>query len=126
MLRVNMRYRMVSREVHILLLEAVSLRALINSGAEFGVNECLSRAATAFQGQMQAEITAEARQWFLLRSPRDPCNTEALVGQARTCQQLVTNPRWGDPYAAAAASDLGREAIAIALELVPGHAARDQ
>jgi hypothetical protein len=57
--------RQIPREVHILLLEAVSLRALINSGAEFGVNECLSRAATAFQEQMLAEITAEARQWFL-------------------------------------------------------------
>jgi len=118
--------RQICRELHILLLEAVSLRAFINSGAEFGVNECLSRAATALQGQMQAEITAEAQQWFLAALARDPCNTEALVGLARTCQQLVSNPWWGDPCAGAAASDLGREAIAISLELVPGRAARDQ
>jgi hypothetical protein len=57
---------------------------------------------------------------------RDPCNTEALVGLARACQQLASNPWWGDPCAGAAASDLGREAIAISLELVPGRAARDQ
>jgi hypothetical protein len=38
--------RQISGELHILLLDAVSPRALINSGAEFGVNECLSRAAT--------------------------------------------------------------------------------
>jgi hypothetical protein len=49
---------MVSRELHILLLEAVSLCAFINSGGEFGVNECLSRAATPLQGQMQPESTA--------------------------------------------------------------------
>jgi hypothetical protein len=41
---------------------------------------------------------------------------------ALTCQQLVGNPWWGDPRTAAAASDLGREAVAIALDLAPGHA----
>jgi tetratricopeptide (TPR) repeat protein len=41
---------------------------------------------------------------------------------ALTCQNLVSNPWWGDPRAAAAASDLGREAVAIALDLAPGHA----
>jgi tetratricopeptide (TPR) repeat protein len=33
---------------------------------------------------------------------------------------LVSNPWWGDPLSAAVASDLGREVIAIALELAPG------
>ena len=47
---------------------------------------------------------------------------EALTGLALTCQNLVSNPWWGDPRAAAAASDLGREAVAIALDLAPGHA----
>src|SRR5439155_24117910 len=39
-----------------------------------------------------------------------------------TCQHLVSNPWWGDPRAAVAASDLGREAVAIALAIAPGHA----
>jgi tetratricopeptide (TPR) repeat protein len=47
---------------------------------------------------------------------------EALVGLARTCQELVSNPWWGDPLAAAVASDLGREVVAIALDLAPGAA----
>jgi tetratricopeptide (TPR) repeat protein len=35
---------------------------------------------------------------------------------------LVSNPWWSDPATAAVASDLGREVVAIALELAPGHA----
>jgi tetratricopeptide (TPR) repeat protein len=53
---------------------------------------------------------------------RDPRNIEALVGLAYTCQHLVGNPWWGDSRTAAVASDLGREAVAIALEMAPGHA----
>ena len=71
---------------------------------------------------MRAELSAQAQQWFLAVLARDPRNVEALVGLARTCQYLVSNPWWGDPRAAAAASDLGREAVAIALALAPGHA----
>jgi len=41
---------------------------------------------------------------------------------AITCQLLVSNPWWGDSDTTAAASDLGREAVAIALELAPRHA----
>ena len=41
---------------------------------------------------------------------------------ALTCQTLVCNPWWGDPRASSAASDLGREAVALALDLAPGHA----
>ena len=44
------------------------------------------------------------------------------TGLAGTCQQLVSQPWWGDARTAAAASDLGREAVAIALDLAPGHA----
>jgi len=68
---------------------------------------------------MRAELSAEAQGWFLAALGRDPRNVEALVGLARTCQYLVSNPWWGDPRAAAAASDLGREAVALALELEP-------
>ena len=114
--------RRISRELHLLLLQEASRRALATSGAEIGVNECLSRAKTALRREMRAEHTAEAQQWFLSALARDPRNVGALTGLALTCQHLVAQPWWGDPRAAAAASDLGREAVAIALELAPGHA----
>jgi tetratricopeptide (TPR) repeat protein len=60
--------------------------------------------------------------WFLAALACDPRNVEALAGVALTCQHLVSNPWWGDPLGAAAASDLGREAVALALELQPGYA----
>jgi DNA-binding SARP family transcriptional activator/TolB-like protein/Tfp pilus assembly protein PilF len=111
--------RRISRELHMLLLQEASRRA---AGAELGVNESLVRAKAALSGEMRAEHTAAAQQWFLAALASDPRNVEALTGLARTCQHLVSNPWWGDPRAAAAASDLGREAVAIALELAPGHA----
>jgi TolB-like protein/Tfp pilus assembly protein PilF len=114
--------RKISRELHILLLEAASRRALIGSGEGLEMDECLSRAYTALWGEVRAEPTAEAQQWFLAALARDPRNVEALKGLAWTCQLLVSNAWWGDPRAAAAASDLGRETVAIALELLPGHA----
>jgi tetratricopeptide (TPR) repeat protein len=114
--------RQISRVLHILLLHEASRRASVTSDAKLGINECLARAKAALKGEQRAEISAEAQQWFLAALARDPRNVEALVGVARTCQYLVGNPWWGDPRAAAAASDLGREAIAIALELEPGHA----
>jgi len=114
--------RQISRVLHILLLHEASRRASVTSDAELGINECLARANAALRGVMRAELSAEAQQWFLAALARDPRNVEGLVGLARTCQYLVSNPWWGDPRAAAAASDLGREAIAIALELEPGHA----
>ena len=56
------------------------------------------------------------------RAGERPAQCRGLTGLARTCQHLVSNPWWGDPQAAAAASDLGREAVAIALSIAPGHA----
>ena len=114
--------RRISRELHVLLLQEASRRASVSAAAALGVNECLCRAKTALSGEMRAEHTAEAQRWFLAALARDPRNTEALVGLARTCQQLVSNPWWGDCRAAVVASDLGREAVALALELAPGHA----
>src|SRR5215469_13440580 len=114
--------RRISRELHVLLLQEASRRAAVTAGTELGLNECLARAKTAMRGEMRAEHTAEAQHWFLSTLARDPRNVEALVGLARTCQYLVSNPWWGDPQAAAAASDLGREAVALALALAPGHA----
>jgi len=114
--------RRISRELHVLLLQEASRRAAVTTGAGLGINECLLRAKTALSGAYRAEHTAEGQLWFLSALARDPRNTEALVGLARTCQQLVSNPWWGDPRAAAAAADLGREAVAIALALAPGHA----
>jgi TolB-like protein/Tfp pilus assembly protein PilF len=114
--------RQISRVLHILLLHEASRRAFVTSDAELGIDECLARAQMALKGEMRAELSAEAQQWFLVALARDPRNVDALVGLARTCQYLVSNPWWGDPRAAAAASDLGREAIATALELEPRHA----
>ena len=99
-----------------------SRRALAASGMDIGVRECLSRAAAALKQGQRAELSAEAQRWYLAALASDPRNAEALTGLARTCQHLVSNPWWGDPRAAVAASDLGREAVAIALSLAPGHA----
>ena len=114
--------RRISRELHVLLLQEASRRASVTADAQLGINECLARAKATLKGELRAELSAQAQQWFLAVLARDPRNVEALVGLARTCQYLVSNPWWGDPQAAAAASDLGREAVAIALALAPGHA----
>ncbi len=114
--------RQISRELHLLVLQQASRRAVMTSGGEFGVNECLSRAGTAIKGRITPELTAEAQSWLLAALAHDPRNVEALSGLAVTCQHLVSNPWWGDPHAVAASSDLGREAVAIALDLAPGHA----
>jgi DNA-binding SARP family transcriptional activator/TolB-like protein/tetratricopeptide (TPR) repeat protein len=114
--------RRISRELHALLLQAASRRASTASGIEFGITECLSRAAAVLEKGMRADLTAEAQRWYLAALAGDPRNVEALTGLARTCQFLVSNPWWGDPRAAVAASDLGREATAIALSIAPGYA----
>ena len=114
--------RRISRELHVLLLQEASRRVSATADAQLGINECLARAQATLKGELRAELSAQAQQWFLAVLARDPRNVEALVGLARTCQYLVSNPWWGDPRAAAAASDLGREAVAIALALAPGHA----
>jgi len=114
--------RRISRELHVLLLQEASRRASVTADSQLGINECLARAKATLKGELRAELSAQAQQWFLAVLARDPRNVEALVGLARTCQYLVSNPWWGDPRAAAAASDLGREAVAIALALAPGHA----
>jgi tetratricopeptide (TPR) repeat protein len=111
----------ISRALHILLLEAVSRRALIELGEGLGVDECLFRAQTALRREIRAELTAEAQRWFLAALAGEPRNVEALTGLARTCQLLVSNPWWGDPTACAAASDLGHEAVTLALELEPNY-----
>src|SRR6516162_8295258 len=113
--------RRISRELHVLLLQEASRRAAATA-PELGLNECLTRARTALSGVTRAELSVEAQQWFLAALARDPRNVEALVGLARTCQYLVSNPWWGDPQTAAAAADLGREAAGLALALAPGHA----
>ncbi len=114
--------RRISRELHILLLQAASRRALVASGMDVSVMDCLVEAASALKGRVAPELTATAQTWYLAALAHDPRNVEALSGLALTCQQLVGNPWWGDPRTAAAASDLGREAVAIALDLAPGHA----
>ena len=114
--------RQISRVLHTLLLQEASSRACVISEAELGFNECLTRAEAILKGELRADLSAEAQKWFLTALTRDPRNFEALLGVARTCQHLVSNPWWGDPRAAAAASDLGREAVTLALELEPGHA----
>jgi DNA-binding SARP family transcriptional activator/TolB-like protein len=114
--------RRISRELHVLLLQAASRRALIESGAGLGIAECLTEASNALKGKYAPELSAEAQRWYLAALGHEPRSVEALVGVALTCQQLVSNPWWGDPRAVSAASDLGREAAAVALDLAPGHA----
>lgn len=113
--------RQVSREVHALLLREASRRAFMTQGLELGVNECLAHATSVLKGKMRPELTAEAQRWFLAALALDPRNLEALIGLARTCQHLVSQPWWGDASAAAVAFDLGREAINDALALAPEH-----
>jgi TolB-like protein len=114
--------RRISRELHLLLLQAASRREFIESGMHLDITECLSGASDALKGSYTPELTAKAQTWYLAALGRDPRNVEALVGLARTCQVLVTNPWWSDPLSVAAGFDLGREAAAIALDLAPGHA----
>ncbi|MBV9202184.1 MAG: hypothetical protein JOY83_21130 [Alphaproteobacteria bacterium] len=114
--------RRISRELHILLLHQEIARAVGESGAGLELDECLSTAATVHGGELRPELTAEAQRWYLAALDDDPRNVEALVGLARTCQELVSNPWWGDPAAAAVASDLGREVVSLALDLAPGAA----
>jgi adenylate cyclase len=114
--------RRISRELHVLLLQDEIRRAALTFAAESDPQKCLTSAGIALEGELRPELTAEAQQWFLAALAGDPRNVEALVGLARTCQELVSNPWWSDPLPAAVASDLGREVIAIALDLAPGHA----
>ena len=114
--------RRISRELHILLLQQEVGRVICELGAGHELNECLSSAATALEGELRPDLTAEAQRWYLAALADDPRNVEALVGLARTCQELVSNPWWGDPLAASVASDLGREVVAIAVNLAPGAA----
>jgi DNA-binding SARP family transcriptional activator/TolB-like protein/tetratricopeptide (TPR) repeat protein len=114
--------RRISRELHVLLLQAASRRALAASGMEVDVADCLSRATAALEKGVRPEFSAEAQRWYLAALANDPRNVEALTGLAQTCQYLVSNPWWSDPRVAVAASDLGREAAAIALSVAPGHA----
>jgi len=114
--------REISRELHILLLQQEIERVACELDGKYALNECLSNAATALEGELRPDLTAEAQRWLLAALSDDPRSVEALVGLARTCQELVSNPWWGAPLSAAIASDLGREVIAIALELAPGAA----
>jgi TolB-like protein len=111
----------ISRVLHLLLIQEAARCASVSGDPELGVGECLIRGNAILEGALRAELSAEAQRWFLAALARDPCNLGALVGLARTCQQ-VSNPWWGDARAAAAASDLGREAIEIVLERAPGNA----
>lgn len=115
--------RRISRELHLLLLQAASRRALFEAGTEYGLAESLSRASGILQQGMRAELAVEAQRWYLTALGNDPRNVEALTGLAVTCQHLVSNPWWAEPRVVAIASDLGREAAAIALSIAPGHSA---
>lgn len=114
--------RRISRELHVLLLEDEIRRTSRSFAAEPNPQKCLDSAAAALEGELRPELTADAQRWFLAALAVDPRNVEALVGLARTCQELVSNPWWSGPLPAAIASDIGREMIAIALELAPGYA----
>ena len=114
--------RRISQQLHVLLLQQEIDRACLGSGSEPELYECLSSAASALEGELRQDHTAEAQRWFLAALADDPRSVEALAGLARTCQELVSNPWWGDSAAPAVAADLGREVVAIALNLAPGAA----
>jgi tetratricopeptide (TPR) repeat protein len=114
--------RQISRELHLLALQQACRRAACSFDRKFSIDECLSRAIEAMNGQITPELTAEARDWLLVALARDPRNAEALTGLAVICQHLVSNPWWSDHYALAAVSDLGRRAASIALDLAPENA----
>jgi tetratricopeptide (TPR) repeat protein len=113
----------ITRQLKILLLEAVSRDAIIGLDVDPSVDQALSRAAIPLRGGiLRPELKAEAQRWFLAALASDPRNPRALSGLALTCQHLVSNPCWTDARGVAAAFDLGSEAVAIALELEPGNA----
>jgi tetratricopeptide (TPR) repeat protein len=114
--------RQISRQLKILALETASRDAITGLGAEPGVDEALSQGAIALGRELRPEPTAEAQRWFLAALAGDPRNPRALSGLAGTCQLVVSGPCWVDAETAAAAFDLGSEAVAMALELEPGNA----
>jgi TolB-like protein len=114
--------RQISRELKTLVLEAASRDAIVELGADPGVDEALSRAAVALGKPLRPEPTADAQRWFLAALAGDPRNPQAISGLAETCQIVVSSPWWVDACTAAAAFDLGSEAVEMALELEPGNA----
>ena len=112
----------IARELHFLLLQRASRRASRKFDRRMSVGECLSRAAAALGGRITPELTAEAQEWLLAALARDPRNVSALVALGRTCQNIASAPWWSDPEISALASNVGRAALATALELAPGHA----
>ena len=114
--------RDISQELHVRLLRQAISNVPSALGVEYETQQCLASATAALGGELRADLTSEAQQWFLTALAADPRNVDALTGLARTCQHLVSNPWWAAPHTALAASDLGREAIALALALAPGHA----
>jgi tetratricopeptide (TPR) repeat protein/TolB-like protein len=112
----------ICRVLHILVLHEASRRASETLDTELGATEFLARANAVLRDELRADLSAEAQKWFLAAFARDARNVEALAGVGCTCQFLVSNPWWADPSATAAAADVGREAVAIALELEPGNA----
>jgi TolB-like protein len=114
--------RQICRALHLLLIQEAARCVSVGSDPELDVSDCLNRGNAILKEVVRAETSAEAQQWFLAALARDLWNVEALIGLTRTCQYLVSNPWWGDPRAAAAAADLGREAIEIALEQAPENA----
>jgi hypothetical protein len=102
--------RQISRALHVLLLHEAGRRASVNSDAELGVNECLDHATAALKGELCAELSAEAQQWFLAALACDPRNVEALVGLALTCRT--------------SSAILGGPAICVPLQRYPTLAAK--
>jgi DNA-binding SARP family transcriptional activator/tetratricopeptide (TPR) repeat protein len=112
----------ISRELRFCLLQEASRRLFCEAEEMPGAEGCLARAGSAIKRGVRPELTAEAQRWFLAALALEAQNVDALVGLARTCQHVVSAPWWVDPYTLTIASDIGREAVAAALSLVPAHA----
>jgi TolB-like protein len=66
--------RRISRELHILLLQQEAGRVVGELGAGHELNECLSSAVTALEGELRPDLTAEAQRWYLAALADDPRN----------------------------------------------------
>lgn len=112
----------VSSELHFLLIQALSQRAIADIGRELSLAECLSRGAGVLKSGVTPHATADAQLWYLAALARDPRNVDALLGVAVTCQYIVSQPWWSGSAAPETAFAIGQTTADTVIGLQPGHA----
>ena len=101
--------RRISRELHVLLLQAASRRALLTSAWSSGLpSVCLKRRRLSKAGPPRKR-SAEAQRWYLAALARDPRSVEALVGLGPHLPVSRQQPVVGRFPSGDCASDLGRK-----------------